>query len=473
MSRVLACAAFTGMAFAAASLGAWADTHRYEVAIDPTLERMTVHACFEGKAPQALVAETDGARFYLESLRMDGRALEADGDKIVLDAAPENACIDYAVKLDPAQGSTQTGGPETRRVGGSMLTSIGEWFWRAADGTASIELRFRLPPGVEVSTPWRRETDAQGRPVYLVGTTPANWPGVVAFGRLRLQDIEVPGAVLHVSLVSLGTPAYEEKFIKWIASAAHNAVQLYGRFPVGSVQVVVAPTPRGRGPVPWAYVSRGGGPAIHLFVTPNQALEAFESDWSLTHEMSHLFLPYVVSRDGWLYEGVPTYLQNTLMARGGATGTEEAWRRMHDGFELGERTAPGTSLARANERIAYGGMYRRVYWAGAALMLAADLDLRERTGGKQTLDMALEQFARCCNAQDRRWSAEEVIARLDELTGTTVFSEAVRNQFASDGFPDYEAVFARAGVKVDAGGVTFDASAPWAAGREALTQPAR
>jgi len=26
--------------------------------------------------------------------------------------------------------------------------------------------------------------------------------------------------------------------------------------------------------------------------------------------MSHLFLPYVVSRDAWLFEGMPTYLQN-------------------------------------------------------------------------------------------------------------------------------------------------------------------
>ena len=54
----------------------------------------------------------------------------------------------------------------------------------------------------------------------------------------------------------------------WIRNTARHVAMLYGRFPVASLQVVVAPTPRGSGPVPWAYVARGGGPAVHLFINP-------------------------------------------------------------------------------------------------------------------------------------------------------------------------------------------------------------
>jgi hypothetical protein len=246
---------------------------------------------------------------------------------------------------------------------------------------------------------------------------------------------------------------------------------LYGRFPVSSLQVVVAPTPRGRGPVPWAYVSRGGGPAVHLFINPARPPGEFERDWSLTHEMSHLFLPYVTARDAWLFEGMPTYLQNVLMARGGTIDAREAWQRMLEGFQRGARTAPELSLTRASERIGFNGIYLRVYWAGAAMMLAGDLELRNRTGGKQSLGTALEQLARCCAGEERRWSAREIIARLDEATGTTVFSDLVRAQFETDGYPDYAGVLDRAGVRFDGPQVEFDASAPWAAERDALMRP--
>jgi hypothetical protein len=332
-------------------------------------------------------------------------------------------------------------------------------------------LRFRLPPSVVVSAPWQRRTDSDGQPVFLTGPTPHNWSGVVVFGHFTPRDVEVPGAVLHLAV--LNTPAAQQAQLeKWIETTARNVALLYGRFPVASLQVVVAPTPRGRGPVPWAYVSRGGGAAVHLFINPSRPIGEFERDWSLTHEMSHLFLPYVVSRDAWLFEGVPTYLQNVLMARGGAISVEEAWQRMHAGFQRGARIAPELSLVRANERIGHNGVYLRVYWAGAAMMLVADLQLRERTGGKQSLDSALEKLSRCCAAEERRWSAQEIIARLDEVTGTTVFGDLVHAQFAIDGYPDYEAVLARAGVKLDGAQVELDASAPWAAERDALMRSA-
>jgi hypothetical protein len=448
-----------------------ASLYRYEVSVGESLDRIAVHACFDGKAPEALVAESDGARFYLESMRLGGRSLVPVGDKVMLGAAGENTCVDYQVKLQPAQSRVQTGGPETRRVGRDMLTSIGDWLWRAQASEADIELRFRLPSGVEVSAPWQRQTASAGRPVFLVGATPYNWSGVVAFGHFAQREVQVPGAVLHLALLDVPAPAQQAQLQKWIENAARNVALLYGRFPVASLQLVVSPTPRGRGPVPWAYVSRGGGPAVHLFINTARPLEEFERDWSLTHEMSHLFLPYVVSRDAWLFEGMPTYLQNVLMARGGAISVEEAWQRMQAGFQRGARTAPELSLARANERIGHNGIYLRVYWAGAAIMLAADLQLRNQTGGRQSLDTALEQFLRCCASGERRWSAREIILRLDEVTGTTVFSDLVRIQFESDGYPDYETVFARAGVNLEGARVEFDAAAPWAAERDALMRP--
>ena len=466
MTRILLASLVTAAAALLGAPGHAASVHRYEVSVDPSLERVAVRACFDGNAPEALVAQSDGARFYLESMRIGARSIEANGDRVMLGAMPANTCVDYEVKLQPAQTRAQTGGAETRRVGDNMLTAIGDWLWRPQESNPDIELRFRLPPGVQVSAPWQSSIGRDGHPVFLVGATPYNWPGVVVFGRFVPRDIDVPGATLHV--VVLDAPAQQAQLETWIQNAARHVSLLYGRFPVTSLQIVVTPTARGRGPVPWAYVSRGGGPAVHLFINVSRPAVEFERDWSLTHEMSHLFLPFIDARDAWLYEGVPTYLQNVLMARGGATSVEEGWQRMQAGFQRGARTAPDMNLARANERVGYNGIYLRVYWAGAAMMLAGDLQLRSQSGGVQSLDSALERLARCCASQAQRWSGQEIISRLDELTGTSIFGDLVRAQFESNGYPDYEAILQRAGIKVEGMQVEFDATAPWAAERDAV-----
>lgn len=446
-----------------------APLHRYQVDVADSLDRLHVRACFEGAAPEALVAETSGAQTFLEQLKLAGdkQARLPAGGRIGLEGVGDDGCIEYRVKLEAARGGVQSGGPESRWAGRDLLTSIGDWLWRPQEA-GEIEISFKLPPGINVSAPWQRHADAGSADVYRLGPTPVNWPGIVAFGHFKVRDIAVPGGMLHLAILD-GPPAQQQAWIeRWIENAARNASMLRGRFPVESAQVVVAPTARGQGPVPWAYVSRGGGPAVHLFINPAHQPGAFERDWSATHEMSHLFLPYAVARDSWLSEGLPTYLQNVLMARGGAIDEREAWKRMILGFQRAAKVGGGLSLARASERVGMGGLYRRVYWGGAALMLEADMRLRERSAGTQSLDTALEAIAQCCLGQDRRWTAVELMARLDEATGTAIFSDIVREHLDDPGFPDFKALLVRAGVTVSDGEVVLDPAAPWAPLRESL-----
>ena len=461
-----------GLLLAAAGVGAAqaAPLHHYQVEVQESLDRLRVRACFEGAAPSELMAETSGARAFLEQLKFPGNGAtrQPDGDRILLDGLCDNGCVEYRVKLEAARGGVQSGGPESRWAGRDLLSSIGDWLWRPPLEAGEIEITFKLPAGVNVSTPWQRSAGNSGAHVYRVGPTPVNWAGIVAFGRFTQRDVAVDGGTLHLAILDSPPPPQRAWIERWIAATARNASTLHGRFPVDSAQVIVVPTPRGKGAVPWAYVSRGGGPAVHLFINPAHPGEAFERDWSATHEMSHLFLPYAVARDAWLTEGLPTYLQNVLMARGGAIDEREAWKRMIVGFQRAAKVGAGLSLARASERVGTGGLYQRVYWAGAALMLEADLRLREQSGGAQSLDTALEAMAQCCFRQDRRWTAVELMEQLDQATGTTLFGELVRVRLDNSEFPDFKAVLVRAGVTVADGEVVLDDSAPWAAARRAL-----
>jgi hypothetical protein len=444
--------------------------HRYSVQVGESLDRLKVRACFDGAAPAFLAADTDGAAAYLEQITLPGHpgSRPPRADRIALPGLADDACIEYRVKLDAVRGGAQTGGPESRWVGRDLLTSIGDWFWRPPPEAGDIEISFSLPSGVHVSTPWEPAPAHTDKPAFRIQPTPAGWPGVVAIGRFASEELHVGGAKLRLAMLD-GPPAERQaRIVGWVESAARNVASLLGRFPVESLQVVVAPTPRGNGPVPWAYVSRGGGPGVHFFINPSHPAAELRRDWTATHEMSHLFLPYVAARDTWLAEGVPTYLQNLLMARGGVLEEREAWSRMIVGLQRAAKVAPGLTLAQASERAGVGGVYQRAYWGGAGVMLEADLRLRELSGGSQSLATALEGIARCCLAQNRRWPASELLDEMDNATGTTVFAALLRERVEVPEFPEFQSQLVRAGVSVSGGEVVLDDAAPLAEARRAM-----
>ncbi len=459
-------AAFVAAGFCTQALAA--PLHHYTVNVDAGLERLEVLACFDGPAPRMLVAD-DTAVLHFEKmqLRSSGK-LKVSGWEVALSDVPDDACVEYAVKLKPETTGAQTGGPETRRIGRDLLTSIGDWLWRPAqlpDGGA-LEVRFELPPGVSVSAPWQRIGDN----VYLVGATPRDWPGVVAIGGFEPIELSIPGAELELILIDNPGLALRDGLARWVERAARAVASVYGVFPVSRLQVIIAPTPRGTKPVPWAYVARGGGPAVHLFVRPNFPEGEFMRDWSLVHEMSHLFLPYMEWGDAWLVEGLPTYYQNVAMARGGLIPADEAWRRMYRGFDDAEAVGSEYTVYEASERIGRRGLYQRVYWGGAAYLLGVDLQLRASSGNRFTLDDALLEMHRCCVGTGYRWAAKDVLARLDEASGTDVFSTMFEQQVRSRPFPDYRRFFDALGIGI-LGGHPIFGEAPSSRYRDAIMSP--
>ena len=128
---------------------------------------------------------------------------------------------------------------------------------------------------------------------------------------------------------------------------------------------------------------------------------------------------------------------------------------MYQGFEKASQVGSRYTVYEASERIGRRGLYRRVYWGGAAYMLAAELRLRELSGGEQTLGDALHQIQQCCLNEMYRWRAEDFVAKLDEVTGTKVFSELFDQQIKERRCPDYDALYARLGIRILGGHPIF------------------
>ena len=262
-----------------------------------------------------------------------------------------------------------------------------------------------------------------------------------------------------------------KKLVAWVRSVANNIELAYGRFPNPSARIVVIPTsenPWGsESPVIYGRVTRQRGETVELFVNPDRPIEEFYSDWTATHELSHLMLPLLSQRYRWISEGFATYYQNILMSRAGHYTAELAWQRLSEGFERGRESRPELS---PNEAAAGGIRHARmkVYWSGAAIALLADIELRNRSGGEESLDTVLDRLQQCCLPSRRRWSGRSLFAKLDSFIDTPVFMPLYRKYANEDGFPDMGPVLAELGVTMTSDGVVLNNNKTLATVRQAI-----
>ncbi len=422
------------------------DTLHYKVTVTPTLDRLDAEVCFGSWTPERLVSRLDESRHYLidptpsrGTLRVEKRR-----GQIRLYGAEAGDCISYGVDL--ADAVSDQAERMIMQTDDAVVMSSGVWLWRPRRLPDGVELiiEFDLPTDMRASVPW---DPVEGeRAVFRLARTPIEWRDLTAIGRLDLRDLDVGGASLRLAVLDAGARNDADDMDTWISEAAGAVSRLYGRFPLQQPQVLVVPIGQQSEAVPWAQVLRGGGAAAHFFVDPHRPLSEFREDWTATHELSHMLLPYVGRGDAWLSEGFASYYQNVLRARAGMIDEDQAWLKLYAGFGRGRRGSGDASLKDASRNMRESGGYMRVYWSGAAIALMADVALRRESGGRISLDLAMAELADCCLPSDRTWSAREIFARLDDITDSDVFARLYREHVGSRRFPDLDQTSALLGI---------------------------
>ncbi len=347
-----------------------------------------------------------------------------------------------------------------------LMLRSGWWLWLpdSLGSRSDVSLTFELPEGMTVSAPWQEPTPGQ----FRLGSTSPYWPALVAIGRFDLIEVPTGGTSLRLAVLPADPPADTQAMAAWLSEAATAVSDLYGRFPVPTPQVLVAPLgPRGEA-VPWGQVLRGGRPAAHFFVDQTRPLAEFRADWTATHELSHMLMPYLGTANAWLSEGVASYYQNVLRARAGMLTEREAWQKLHDGFQRGVRGTRGLTLSDASRNMRRDGAFMRVYWSGAAVALKADIALRVETNGRHSLATALDGLQRCCLPADRRWDALELVERLDAITGTGVMQRLYDRHVNDRRFPNLDGEYDRLGLAVVDGRIELNDKARLAGIRAAI-----
>jgi predicted metalloprotease with PDZ domain len=216
-------------------------------------------------------------------------------------------------------------------------------------------------------------------------------------------------------------------------------------------------------------VTRGGGASALMLIASDAGRDALLHDWVAVHEFSHLLLPFLRRQDAWLSEGIATYYQEVLRVRAGVEPEGDAWRRLYEGASLGRESVQ--TLAEESAAMMQTHAFKRIYWAGAAFALLTDAELRRTTEGRLTLDALLRDLAPTVTSQSRPWAARDLLAQLDGLAATTLFSRAMQRWVDGPTLPDLTELYARLGIRVRDGAVDFDPTAPDAWLRSAIMSP--
>ena len=179
-------------------------------------------------------------------------------------------------------------------------------------------------------------------------------------------------------------------------------------------------------------------------------------------------LPYLNKRHRWVSEGFAQYYQNVLLARSGAYDERYAWQKIYEGLERGRKSRPELSPNEAAEGGIRTGLMK-VYWSGAAIALMADVRLRQRSGGSESLDQVLGRLQQCCLPGDRVWSGTEFFETLDSLMDEPLFMPLYRRYADTAGFPDTAELLTQLGLSISDGEVRFRRKSELAHIRTAIT----
>ncbi|MGH8060840.1 MAG: hypothetical protein ACREO7_02380 [Pseudoxanthomonas sp.] len=273
---------------------------------------------------------------------------------------------------------------------------------------------------------------------------------------------------LRVEVVGVDDPARVEMLQRWISESAEATKTLSGRFPLRSAYLRVQQIDsRDSSPVPWGQTQRRDEVGALLYVRRDADYEALRGDWTAVHELSHLYHPYLGDSGRWLAEGLASYYQNVFRARAGMIDADEAWKSLDAGFRRGQAVTSGTRLD-AMGRGRDGTM--RVYWAGAAYWLEADLALRRERDS--SLDAVLDEYTRCCLRGGASVAPSDFAAVLDRIAGGNSFITLYRRYAASRAFPSLDNnAYRRLGITRDGDGLEFAGSRESRQLRDAIMAP--
>jgi hypothetical protein len=272
--------------------------------------------------------------------------------------------------------------------------------------------------------------------------------------------LHIGGSQIDITLPSEHMQASPDDLMNWIKAAANAVTEYYGRFPVEHLTLRVR-AGMGSGVRHGMTYPRGGG-LILISVGTETPVDDLKTDWTLTHEMTHLAFPNMADEHHWIEEGIATYVEPVARAQVGQLSIAEVWKQFIRDMPKGEPD-PG------DEGLDNTHTWGRTYWGGAIFCLMADVGIREQTHNRKGLQDALRGILDHGGRITEDWEIEKAFTVGDKSTGTNVLQQLYKQMADKPSPVDLEQLWKKLGLSVKNGSVITNNSAPEAAIREAIT----
>lgn len=288
--------------------------------------------------------------------------------------------------------------------------------------------------------------------------------GVILFSSfIQAEQLTHGDQSIDIQYASNLTKNQKAKIQKWLNDVTQSLLTVYGVWPKDEFIIKVRTTSRYRGPVPWGQVTRSSyydSDRVDLVINPTYSYQNFIDDWTVFHELSHLFIPYQGYGDLWLSEGIASYYQNIIRARGGFISEIDLWDKMVAGFNRGakDQNHSDVPLHIVSEHKRKYRSFMRVYWSGVLYWLTVDVKIRKQSKNKISLDSLLLKLKNCC--ENRDMSARQIVRKLDQLATSDLFYKEYLQFRNSYSIPDYLNLIGKLGIYPISDSVKLDNNQP-------------
>lgn len=439
---------------------------RYEVHASAQAAELRVEALFPPGTSAELAVERGYERYLREVEVSDGEhflPMARAGEAWRAEACPSRGCrVRYRYLLAKA-ASAKDDVDEALAHGGAYLATPPLWLLRPTKDLdeARARLHVSLPPGLRFVT-GLFPAPGGGADTYETDLWELDAAPYSAFGPLQTLSAEVLGGRLEVAILPGGLVRSEKEILAWATRSAQLVGTYFAGFPVPRLALFLVPT--GGSEIGLGTTMGHGGAAIVIFLGRGVPVAELQDDWVLPHEMIHLAMSPLRLRHRWLKEGIATYVEPIVRARAGEIPPERVWDHFLESMKEG---LPGWRDRGLDNTPTWG----RLYWGGALFCMLADIEIRERTHNRKSIDDAFRAVVKAGGNISVSWDIEQVLSEGDRGTGVPVLTELYRRMADQPVPVDLPALWRRLGVARRGDSVVFNEDAPLAALRRAITAP--
>ena len=492
--RTVAAAAFVGAIVVALPTrfdAAAPITYRISIP-EPQHHWLQVEASFTelGSAPLELrMSVSSPGRYSLHDFAKnvyDVHAIAADGRELTIvrpDASGwtvsehgSAVTVRYKVFGDRADGTYLA--VDTTHVHMNMPAAI---MWARGFDDRAFNLTFTQPAGT--ARPWTVATQLHGGSSPLSFTAPNLQyliDSPVEFGPLAVRQFSVGGRTFRFAAHHTGTDGDLDRFVQDVQRLVREEGAVYGEYPdyepgyytflADYLPYVDVDGMEHRNSTVMTQPSTIRGDRVRLLDT---VAHEFFHGWNVERIRPRELEPFDLDRanttgDLWLAEGFTQYYGPLLLARAGLMNVDglrqflasqmdavlaEPARSFRSAVEM-SYMAPFIDAGRPLDRTNWSNTVLSYYTFGAAIALAMDLSLRDRSDGKVTLDDFMRAMWQKHGKPggtregyvDRPYSIADAEARLAEVSGDPSFARDFFGRFiAGREAADYGQLLERAG----------------------------